>query len=74
MEERMTHWSFRNVRTFDEALCKNILNVPVERVFVAVEVLPLFFEGTFNNKTKKYLTIGVFQKMPSEKWYKISSL
>ena len=25
-------------------------------------------------KQKKYLTIGVFQKMPSEKWYKISSV
>lgn len=39
--------------TFDEALHKNILNMPVERVFVAVEVLLLFFEGTFNDKTKK---------------------
>jgi hypothetical protein len=38
--------------TFDEALRKNILNMPAERVFVAVEALPLFFEETFN-KTKK---------------------
>jgi hypothetical protein len=62
--------------TFDEALRKNILNMPVERVFVAAEALPLFFEETFNKtkQKKKYLTIGVFQKMSSEKWYKISSV
>jgi hypothetical protein len=48
--------------------------MPDERVFVAVEVLPLFFEETFNKTKKKYVTIGVFQKMPSEKWYKIWSV
>jgi len=45
--------------------------MPAERVFVAVEALPLFFEKTFK---KKYLTIGLLQKTPSEKWYKISSV
>jgi hypothetical protein len=44
--------------TFDEALRKNTLNMPVVRVLVAVEALPLFFEETFN-KMKIYLTLGV---------------
>jgi hypothetical protein len=38
--------------TFDEALRKNILNMPAERVFVVFEALPLFFEETFNKKKK----------------------
>jgi len=42
---------------FDEALRKNILNMPVERVFVAVEALPLFFEKIFNKTKQKKKSI-----------------